>query len=137
MAIKAPAFAKNAVPSLKGWHHPKTNELLKSTRHTQAQLDEFFGLILHDIMHDHPSPAPAVKNPATPPKPVTLSKSELGEMGWTVDQIMHDHPQPTPEDLAAMSKIELEELGREYGVELDRRLSKQKLLDQVATLVKR
>ena len=43
MAIKPPAFAKDAVPSKKGWHHPKTNELLKSTRHTQEQLDEFFG----------------------------------------------------------------------------------------------
>ena len=44
MAITPPAFQKNAVPSLKGWHHPKTNELLKSTRHTQAQIDEFNGI---------------------------------------------------------------------------------------------
>ena len=44
MAITPPAFQKDAVPSLKGWHHPKTNELLKSTRHTQAQIDEFNGI---------------------------------------------------------------------------------------------
>ena len=36
MAITPPAFQKDAVPSLKGWHHPKTNELLKSTRHTPS-----------------------------------------------------------------------------------------------------
>ena len=44
MSIKPPAFQKDAVPSLKGWHHPKTNELLKSTRHTQSQIDEFNGI---------------------------------------------------------------------------------------------
>lgn len=112
MAIKAPAFAKNALPSLKGWHHPKTNELLKSTRHTQAQLDEFFGVVVEE-------PAPVV---APVPTPVVEPVTEAADV---------------PEDLAAMSKIELEELGREHGVELDRRLSKKKLLDQVASLVKR
>lgn len=112
MAIQAPAFAKNAVPSLKGWHHPKTNELLKSTRHTQAQLDEFFGVVVEEA-------APVV---APVPTPVVEPVTEDADV---------------PEDLAAMSKIELEELGREHGVELDRRLSKKKLLDQVASLVKR
>lgn len=45
MAITAPAFQKNAVPSLKGWHHPKTGELLKSQRITQAEIDEFNGVV--------------------------------------------------------------------------------------------
>lgn len=109
MAIKAPAFAKNAVPSLKGWHHPKTNELLKATRHSQDQLDEFFGVVVEE-------PAPVVPTPEPVVKPI------VGDVA-------------VPEDLASMSKVELEELGREHGVELDRRVSKKKLLDQVTSLI--
>jgi hypothetical protein len=108
MAIQAPTFQKDAVPSLKGWHHPKTNELLKATRHSQDQLDEFFGVVV-----EKPTPAP------TP----------------AVEPIAEDVA--VPEDFASMSKVELEGLAREHGLELDRRLSKKKLLDQVASLVKR
>ena len=103
MAIKPPAFQKNAVPSLKGWHHPKTNELLKSTRHTQAQLDEFFGVV--------------VKEP---------------------EEIVVDTTSDIPGEIEDMSKKELEKFAREnLDVELDRRLSKPKLLKQVSELVKR
>ena len=108
MAITPPAFCKDAVPSLKGWHHPKTNELLKATRHSQDQLDKFFGVVV-----EKPTPAPV---PA-------------------VEPIAEDVA--VPEDLTSMSKVELEGLAREHGLELDRRLSKKKLLDQVASLVKR
>lgn len=34
-------------------------------------------------------------------------------------------------DLTKLSKLKLEELGREYGIELDRRLSKAKLVNQL------
>ena len=102
MAITPPAFQKDAVPSLKGWHHPKTNELLKATRHSQDQLDEFFGVVVEE-------PAPVVPTPEPVVEPIV--------------------------DLASMSKVELEEFGREHGVELDRRVSKKKLLDQVTSLI--
>jgi len=39
-------------------------------------------------------------------------------------------------ELTAMSKVKLEELGRAYGVELDRRLTKAKLVDQLWKVVK-
>ena len=35
-----------------------------------------------------------------------------------------------------MSKVQLEELGRAYDVELDRRLTKAKLVDQLWKIVK-
>jgi len=41
MAIKAPNFCKNAVPTLKGWCHPKTGELLKSQRISQEDINEW------------------------------------------------------------------------------------------------
>ena len=43
MAIKAPGWCKDAVPTLRGWEDPNTGELLTSSRHTQAQLDEWHG----------------------------------------------------------------------------------------------
>lgn len=44
MAITPPNFQKDAVPTLKGWTHPKTGELLKSQRITQAEINEYLGV---------------------------------------------------------------------------------------------
>lgn len=44
MAIKPPAWAKNAVPTLKGWKHPKRNEILVNKKFTQAEIDEYLGV---------------------------------------------------------------------------------------------
>lgn len=124
MAITPPAFQKDAVPSLKGWHHPKTNELLKSTRHTQAQIDEFNGIT-------------AVESP------IAIEIAEVVEDVVTasevteVEEIIIDSTNDIPDDLEAMTKRQLEEYARGYGVELDRRLSRKALLDEVLSLVKR
>jgi hypothetical protein len=121
MAITPPAFKKDAVPSLKGWHHPKTGELLKSTRHTQSQLDE------HNGVTSAPAPvvAPVVEAPALAPCPDCDDEGNC-----TCDDI--------PEDLEAMTKVELEVYAREnLDVELDRRKGKKSLLKQVANIIKR
>ena len=39
------------------------------------------------------------------------------------------------QDLMKLSKIELEELGREYGIELDRRISHAKLVVQLKAFI--
>jgi hypothetical protein len=49
MAIKrigGVAGPKGAIPTAKGWVHPRTGELLKSQRITQEQLDEYNGVQL-------------------------------------------------------------------------------------------
>jgi len=59
--IKGP---KNAIPTTKGWVHPKTNELLKSQRITQAQIDEWYGANepapkieeIQDVVYSSPEP---------------------------------------------------------------------------------
>ena len=38
---------------------------------------------------------------------------------------------PTKKELSKLTKIQLEELGRQKGIELDRRLTKAKLVNQV------
>ena len=41
----------------------------------------------------------------------------------------------TKQELMKLSKIELEELGREYGIELDRRISHAKLVVQLKSFI--
>jgi hypothetical protein len=41
----------------------------------------------------------------------------------------------TTDDLEGMSKLELEDLGREYGVELDRRYKKSTLVEQMKNII--
>ena len=69
MAIQAPNFCKDAVPSLQGWRHPSTNELLKSQRLEQWQIDEWFG----NTPAEEPKPAPKA---ALAPQPVAVEVVE-------------------------------------------------------------
>ena len=62
------------------------------------------------------TPAPVVKPPAPPAPPAPLVQEGKGV---------------TKQELMKLSKIELEELGREYGIELDRRISHAKLVVQL------
>lgn len=112
MPIKGP---KGAIPTVKGWTHPKTGELLKSQKITQSQIDEWFGIDL-------------IANPIEITEPPA-------QMGY-----FEDEPEAEEEDVViseAMTKVELEELGREHGIELDRRKTKAKLIDELKGFLKR
>ena len=63
------------------------------------------------------TPAPVVKPPAPPAPPVQESKGV------------------TKQELMKLSKIQLEELGREHGIELDRRLTHAKLVVQLKAFI--
>lgn len=43
MAIKPPSWAKDAVPTLRGWVHPKTGEILVGGSIKQKNIDEYSG----------------------------------------------------------------------------------------------
>lgn len=63
MAIKPPAWCSHAVPvKNKGWVDPKSGELYKSSRFTQAEIDEFHGTA---------APAPA---PMPEPEPIAIDE---------------------------------------------------------------
>ena len=64
-----------------------------------------------------PTPPPVVEKPA-PPAPVVEEVEGISK-----------------QDLMKLSKIELEELGREHGIELDRRLSHAKLVVQLKAFI--
>ena len=106
--IKPPSYKKNAVPSPRGWRHPRTGELLKKQKLTQEQIDEYLGL-----------------------GTVSAPEPEVVEIEEEVHEIIEEDE--TVEDLEyeEMTKLELEEVGREHGIELDRREKKSSLIDKL------
>ena len=63
------------------------------------------------------TPAPVVK-PTAPPAPLVQEGKGV-----------------TKQELMKLSKIQLEELGREHGIELDRRISHAKLVVQLKAFI--
>lgn len=106
--IKPPSYKKNAVPSPRGWRHPRTGELLKKQKLTQEQIDEYLGV-----------------------GTVSAPEPEVVEIEEEVHEIIEEDE--TVEDLEyeEMTKMELEEIGREHGIELDRREKKSSLIDKL------
>ena len=119
MAIKPPAWCKRAVPVPHGWKHWATSEILLPKTFTQEQIDEFWA-------EKDEAPAPA----APAPEPVATDED-------VQDMITEGKIQAAMADstLDAMSKKELENLGREHGVELDRRQSKKSLVTQMKGII--
>ena len=103
MAIKAPGWCAQAVPTSKGWEDPDSGELFVSRKFAQADIDAFHGKVA--------KPAPVVE--------------ELTEYEFEKESL----------DLESMTKVELEAVGREHGVELDRREKKSSLLSKIKAIV--
>tara|TARA_R100000951_G_scaffold90427_1_gene78702 strand:+ start:776 stop:1171 length:396 start_codon:yes stop_codon:yes gene_type:complete len=128
--IKAPKWCSDAVPvASKGWVSPK-GELMASSRFTQAQVDEWYGTEVsiettaeEDIQEAIMDMNARGKIQAEMARFAAVSK----------DAMSYDHTDE--EDLQAMTKLELELLGREHGVELDRRKSKATLIEQMKDLM--
>lgn len=115
MTIKAPAWCENAVPTANGWEDPVSGELYSSGGFTQEQIDEFHGVA--------PKPQPQVltevpKNNFVKTPVQTLTEAPVG--GKSLDE---------------MTKVELEALGRTYGIELDRRQHKETLIEQLSDVI--
>ena len=119
MAIKPPAWCKRAVPVPHGWKHWATSEILLPKTFTQEQIDEFWA-------EKEGAPAPA----APAPEPVATDE-DVQDMitEGKIQAAMADH------ELSSMSKKQLEDLGREHGVELDRRQSKKSLVTQMKGII--
>ena len=121
MAIKPPNWCKTAIPSFRGWRHHRTGELLKATKISQAEIDEYMG---HDpLEHTHPDGVTHSHEGGDQPHhhhdDGTMHHHEGGDVPHT-----HD-------DLEDMNKRQLEALGREHGIELDRRKSKTALIEEL------
>jgi len=92
--IKAPNWARNAVPTVRGWEDPDTGELLLSRRHSNSEIREYTG--------------------TSSEAPKMLRESPVNENDFILEH---------------MTKTQLEEMGRENGIELDRRQKKTTLIE--------
>ena len=102
-AISPPNWCKQAVPTERGWMDPNTGEILVSGKISQHLIDEWYGVPAEPSMPTGWQPAPEVLNEAP-----------------ANDTALED-----------MTKTELEALGRQHGIELDRREKKSALIDQL------
>ncbi len=108
MAISPPNFQKDAVPTPQGWRHPRTGELLVSRKISEAAIDEYLGW--------------------QPEEPVMLKEAPTNFEEAKVELMTEDN---LSWDYEAMTKAQLEALGREHGIELDRRKSKAALIEEL------
>ena len=115
MAIRPPAWCAGAVPERnKGWVDPNSGELLVSSRFTQAQIDEFYGIpSIEEVQVVH-------EEVTAPVEPTVVDEDE-----WQAEDLNQDGE---IDELESMTKKELELLGREHGVELDRRKTRSSLV---------
>ena len=112
-AINPPSWAKNAVPTLNGWRDPRSNELLKSMNITQEQIEAYTGVVEKPTMKKSP-------RPETPPMPKPMQLNEAPANNTSMED---------------MTKLQLEALGRQHGVELDRRKNKTDLIDELNEVI--
>ena len=79
-----------------------------------------FGDLIGGVKKVAPTPPPVVEEstPPAPPAPLVVEGEGISK-----------------QELMKLSKIELEELGREHGIELDRRLSHAKLVVQLKAFI--
>lgn len=114
MAIKPPAWCVGAVPEKnKGWVDPNSGEVLVSSRFTQAQIDEFYGI-------------PSIEEVQV------VHEEVVAEDEWQAEDLNQDG---VVDELESMTKKQLEELGRNHGVELDRRKNRASLVGQIRDLL--
>jgi hypothetical protein len=116
MAIKPPSWCSKAVPTPRGWKHWATSEILLNKQFTEDQINEFY----------------AERDG------VASDEKDLHDMiqrGKIEAEVIRFEAEQAANDLESMSKRELEALGREHGVELDRRASKRTLVEQMRDIV--
>lgn len=76
MAIQAPKWRPDAIPTKKGWEDPETGEVLKSANHSITDIQEWWAA---------KSPAPQTLNEA-PSVERTLSSSEKTHYGFYTEK---------------------------------------------------
>ena len=113
MAISPPNFQKDAIPTPQGWRHPRTGELLVSRKISEEAIEEYFSGSISE-------------------EPVMLTESPTNFQEAKAELMIDD---TLPSEYESMTKKELEALGREHGVELDRRKSKAALIEELKEVI--
>ena len=116
--LHPPSWQKDALPTGRGWAHPKTGELLKATRLSQADINDYLCIPKAPVAAA-PAPVPDVHEEPAGGMETAVAEGDQMEMLLEAD----------PVNLNNMTKLELETYGRTLGIELDRRKSKADLIN--------
>lgn len=116
--LHPPSWQKDALPTGRGWAHPKTGELLKATRLSTADINDYLGIPKAPVAAA-PAPVPDVHEEPAGGMETAVAEGDQMEMLLEAD----------PVNLNNMTKLELETYGRTLGIELDRRKSKADLIN--------
>jgi hypothetical protein len=106
--IQPPNFQKDAIPTPQGWRHPRSGELLVSRKISEEAIAEYFG--------------------GGAPEPEMLTESPTNFQEAKAELMTND---TLPSEYESMTKKELEALGRENGIEIDRRKNKAALIEEL------
>jgi hypothetical protein len=144
--MNVPTWLKDATATPRGFIG-KNGELLKAQRMTAQQCDEFNNRKKEEepkvITLNINTPVPTVsaepkveviEEPAEEIAEESLNEitDTHGEIEITVTGADQDGDGVlSPEELKALTKAKLESVARDYGIELDRRMSKKKLLEKL------
>lgn len=112
MTIAPPNWKKDALPTGRGWAHPRTGEILKSQKISADDINAYLGI---------PKNEPAVISVEEAQAMVDTQPAHV-----TDPELLVEEEAP---DFSNMTKLELEAYGRTKGVELDRRRSKADLIN--------
>ena len=130
--MRPPNWARNAIPTTSGWRDPRTNELLKAHNFSQSECDEYMGIeteVEHTnddgVTHSHVGGGESHTHETVREEVVVVDEGLVQ---------LNEAP-PHNKSLNEMSKRELEDLGREHGVELDRRLNKKTLIQHIKEII--
>lgn len=154
MAIRPPSWCANAVPTPAGWVDPKTKELLKAIkikdhlisewknansivvdRETRENLVEFI------VSNEAPEPVVAEEEPEIMIEESLFEFEDVSEEVLEEEMVHEENMQMLNEapandkSLDEMTKLELEALGRQHGIELDRREKKATLIERMKSLL--
>ena len=137
--IEAPNWCSDAIPVLsQGWVSP-SGEVMVSSRFTQAQIDEWqktnTPVTADDItIVEGKWDAEESRMAASGFVTNTMTNVDMPSVAAvSKDAMSFDHTDV--DSLKDMNKLQLEALGREHGVELDRRKTKKSLLKTMKDLL--
>lgn len=103
--IQQPIWAKDAIPTLRGWE--RNGELLVSRKHSQQELDQYFGNTIEPIVENFIA------------QPVLITEAPINNIS-----------------LEDMTKAQLEALGQQYGIDIKAsKLKKQEMIELLEPLL--
>lgn len=145
MAIRPPSWCSDAVPTDRGWTHPRTGELLKAVKIKPHMIEEWFASQSEEETKVEIVMEPVIESPLFEDEIVVESSFEEEIEPLVVEieeEIMEDtqmemltEAPANNKSLDEMTKRELEDLGRQHGVELDRRKNKKTLIETMKSLI--